>query len=57
MEDVVGELDVEIVTTDGHLGIAAHMRSHYPDITHNQVVVNIFFLTIAYSCGEVQLTV
>lgn len=57
MEDVVGELDVEIVTTDGHLGIAAHMRSHYPDITHNQVVVNIFFLTIVYSCGEVQLTV
>jgi len=35
MEDV----HVEVTTTDGHLGIAAHMRSKYSDVIHNQVTI------------------
>ena len=28
---------LNLVTTDGHVGIGAHMRTKEPSITHNQV--------------------
>ena len=37
MELASSDFDLGVVTTDGHLGIAAHMRSAYPHVTHNQV--------------------
>lgn len=30
---------LKVVTTDGHIGIAAHMRTKEKDITHNQVLI------------------
>ena len=37
MELALSDFDLSVVTTDGHLGIAAHMRTAYPHVTHNQV--------------------
>ena len=37
MELASSDFDLSVVTTDGHLGIAAHMRTAYPHVTHNQV--------------------
>lgn len=36
-EDLGSKL--KVVTTDGHLGIGAHMREKEKDLTHNQVSV------------------
>lgn len=37
--EVMEDVHVEVTTTDGHLGIAAHMRSKYSEVIHNQVTI------------------
>jgi hypothetical protein len=37
LQEAKNDMEVEVVTTDGHLGIAKHMREN-ETITHNQVI-------------------
>lgn len=46
MEDASADFSIGVVTTDGHLGIAVHMRNDYPQLTHNQVSFQAFMLSL-----------
>lgn len=37
LDEAMADLNVKVVTTDGHLGIAKYMREKMQNITHNQV--------------------
>ena len=37
IEEAIGDFDLKVVTTDGHTGIAKHMREDVKGVEHNQV--------------------
>lgn len=49
MEEAKAEMDIAVMTTDGHLGIASHMRNHEL-ITHNLVSYHVADASSTISC-------
>ena len=39
IEEARTDFDLKVITTDGHLGIAKHMREVVKDVEHNQVEI------------------
>jgi hypothetical protein len=37
LEEARQDFNLKLITTDGHLGIAKHMREKVNDVVHNQV--------------------